>query len=208
MITRDTKFEGTGMPEATLECIKAFVFDGTMPGGFVLALLTNNLRDAIGKGDPGNLEALKASVLFCHWEIPGNCWGSVAAVERWMELRAESGPWNEEGYAILLDLLRSMLREAHADRDEARAELERIKAKPMLVILPEAAGESEVQVAPPGYKAPPGYHVSFRFGGWHWTAPPPPDGDEDTLMMHAAFSEGAAIAACWAHHADAKRRSS
>lgn len=54
-------------------------------GGFLHAVLTNNLRDAIVRMNPDvTLEQLRGIVMFLNNEAPSTCWGSVAAVDAWL----------------------------------------------------------------------------------------------------------------------------
>lgn len=50
-------------------------------GDFLTVVLCNDLREAVMRADDDNLRELKAIVLFCHNEIPGNCWGSTDHVQ-------------------------------------------------------------------------------------------------------------------------------
>jgi len=72
------------MPETTKTTIDNYVAHRLPPGGFVNAVLANNLSDAVGRADDGNRAALADIVSYCHWEIPGDCWGSTAAVDAWL----------------------------------------------------------------------------------------------------------------------------
>ena len=56
-------------------------------GGFLRAVLENDLLEAVGRADPVSLAAIREIVLWAHWELPGGSHGSPAAVEAW--LRAE-----------------------------------------------------------------------------------------------------------------------
>ena len=84
MITRETTATEAKIPAATLEALKRYVLDGKLDDNqFVEALLCNDLRRTFGVADATNAPAIGACVLFCHWEIPGQCWGSRDAVLRW-----------------------------------------------------------------------------------------------------------------------------
>ncbi len=53
-------------------------------GDFLRAVLSNDLREAIGRADDGNLDALIHIVAYCYNDIPGHCWGTPEAVEGWL----------------------------------------------------------------------------------------------------------------------------
>ena len=73
------------MPHLVRVAIDNYVELHREPGGFTTAVLENDLRGAIGRADPFSMDALKDIVMYCHWEIPGNCWGSREVVRAWLE---------------------------------------------------------------------------------------------------------------------------
>lgn len=71
------------IPARTLEAILHWQEHGTHPdqlGSFVRALLTNNLKDAVGFADDENLAALKETVGWVYFNVPGPLWGSRDAL--------------------------------------------------------------------------------------------------------------------------------
>ena len=71
--------EYTARPQ-TLQSIKDYVERGWQPGGFVTAVLENDLAGAIARADADNLRNLPAIVAFVYAEVPAICWGSPAKV--------------------------------------------------------------------------------------------------------------------------------
>ena len=69
------------MKRETKETIDNYVEKGWEPGGFVRACLENNLKEAIGRADPGNLRDIKEIVGYIYMHIPAKVWGSPAKVE-------------------------------------------------------------------------------------------------------------------------------
>ena len=55
------------------------------PGGFVRAVLENDLKGAFGKADAYNRERMFEIVKYCYNEIPATCWGSKEAVDNWLK---------------------------------------------------------------------------------------------------------------------------
>jgi hypothetical protein len=53
-------------------------------GGFLTAVLSNDLREACVRADDVNRYALAEIVLFLHTYCPAPAWGSRAAVEAWL----------------------------------------------------------------------------------------------------------------------------
>jgi hypothetical protein len=66
------------------EAIDAYAEMGRPVGGFLTAALENNLREAFGMADEGNIEAMFHIVCYFHNEIPGLCWGSPERVKAWL----------------------------------------------------------------------------------------------------------------------------
>ena len=73
------------IPDYTRESLEAYVIKHREPSGFLFAVLTNDLRDAVAMADDANGPALTEIVRYCRWEIPGDCWGSKAKVAAWLE---------------------------------------------------------------------------------------------------------------------------
>lgn len=66
------------------EAIDRYANEGKLPGGFLSAVLANNLTESFKRADAGALENLPHIIAYCYWEIPGVCWGSPEKVERWV----------------------------------------------------------------------------------------------------------------------------
>lgn len=56
------------------------------PGGFVTAVLENNLREALGRADEDNRQDIFDIVSYCYNEIPEPCWGSEEKMKAWFLL--------------------------------------------------------------------------------------------------------------------------
>lgn len=53
-------------------------------GGFLEAVLCNNLMEAVGRADHINIRRLKEIVEYCYNDIPSICWGSPEKVSNWL----------------------------------------------------------------------------------------------------------------------------
>jgi hypothetical protein len=74
-----------------IESIRLYV-DGRCPtGGFLEAVLSNDLKGAVRAADEQNLATLVDIVRYCYWEIPGDCWGSPARVREWLNPEGDEG---------------------------------------------------------------------------------------------------------------------
>jgi len=72
-----------------LEAINRYALLHEKKGGFLMAIFTNDLREALARADGENYTVLLQIVSYCHNEIPGCCWGSPAEVKAWLEMPPE-----------------------------------------------------------------------------------------------------------------------
>lgn len=75
-----------------LEGINRFVLRHQRVGHFLMAVLKNDLRQALARADSDNATILLQIVSYCHNEIPGICWGSPQKVEAWLNLEPKNYP--------------------------------------------------------------------------------------------------------------------
>ena len=66
-------------------------------GGFLTAVLSNDLLGAFGRADPDTLLALRDIVGYCHNEIPNECWGSPGKIREWLTHCPECGERHNTG---------------------------------------------------------------------------------------------------------------
>jgi len=71
------------IPTHTQAALNRYVNNHIPPGGFLTAVLTNNLFDAIAHADKENILALKEICQYVYNEIPGACWGSKEKMHKW-----------------------------------------------------------------------------------------------------------------------------
>lgn len=53
-------------------------------GGFLTALLSNDLKEACGRADEDNLQNIAALVAYCYNNLPAAAWGSPECVAAWL----------------------------------------------------------------------------------------------------------------------------
>lgn len=61
-----------------------YVQNRRKPGDFLTAVITNNLKNAIGYADETNLPLLKLYVWWFYNVAPANCQGSVEKMNAWL----------------------------------------------------------------------------------------------------------------------------
>ena len=83
-------------PVHTLDALHCFVTYRKRPGGFVLAVLRNDLVGAFRAADQPNLRGLGDVLRYLHQEVPSSCWGSAAKVEAWLANSPGTGQMDAE----------------------------------------------------------------------------------------------------------------
>lgn len=84
------------LPEHMRDGIRLYVLEQCEPGGFMTAVLENDLKGAVARADHINKRALTQIVEYCMWTLPSNCWGSPEKVSAW--LRPEPEQSDDAGY--------------------------------------------------------------------------------------------------------------
>lgn len=75
------------IPPTTKEAIDRYIKEGIEPGGFIKAVLSNNLYDAIFTADSENLSNLKDIITYLYKDAPIAALGSTKAVENWIQIK-------------------------------------------------------------------------------------------------------------------------
>lgn len=78
------EFYGVALPERVEAALRRYADFGIDAGGFLLACLRNDLREAVARADPAVMRCLAVIVAYIYNELPGNCWGSPGAVDAWL----------------------------------------------------------------------------------------------------------------------------
>ena len=66
-----------------LVAIENYIDHHKPTGGFLEAIISNQLREALGRADPENLKNIQAFIAFFIWEAPSTCWGSPTEYKDW-----------------------------------------------------------------------------------------------------------------------------
>jgi len=70
---------------------------GTTPGGFLTAVLCNDLTKAVDKADDRNVELIPNYVKLLYNHAPADCWGSEDKVGNWqLSWALQHGYWPHE----------------------------------------------------------------------------------------------------------------
>jgi hypothetical protein len=72
------------IPPSTKYQIDEYIKDRMPPGGFLNAVLSNNLMEAFVRADDNNAFHMKAILTYLYNDCPSACWGSPEKVEEWL----------------------------------------------------------------------------------------------------------------------------
>lgn len=75
-----------GLPEETFEALRNYVVNHRAPGGFLTAVLSNDLMEAVLRSNPDSRFAIPKLCEYIYDHCPGDCWGSAEAVEKWISV--------------------------------------------------------------------------------------------------------------------------
>jgi len=73
------------LPSRTKEAIDRYVADRCPVGGFLRAVLSNNLTESFGRADQENRNNLYDIVSYCYNNLPAGCWGNPDKVTYWLQ---------------------------------------------------------------------------------------------------------------------------
>jgi len=82
-------FRGFHIRDEMMEGLLRYIEKGIHPGGFLRAVLSNNLHHAVNNADEDNMATLPAYVGYLVNKAPGGCWGSADIVNTWIKTKRE-----------------------------------------------------------------------------------------------------------------------
>ena len=71
------------IPPHTQAALRRYVEQGVTPGGFLIAVLTNDLMGAIAQADSDNIRVIRDICTFVYNNVPGDAWGNGDKVYAW-----------------------------------------------------------------------------------------------------------------------------
>lgn len=75
------------VPPATLDGLVRYATEHSPVGGFLTAVLSNDLMEAVSRADHHNAPRIADICRFIHWCLPARCHGSRERVTKWLEIR-------------------------------------------------------------------------------------------------------------------------
>lgn len=85
------KAVAAGVPEGLVDGLCLYMVLGVIPGGFLTAVLSNNLMEAFARADLTSRAAMFNIVSFIYNECPAGAWGSKEHVLEWSGHRGLRG---------------------------------------------------------------------------------------------------------------------
>lgn len=88
---RQERFRIEMQPDSSLiedrfkDSLSRYVEHRIPTGGFLQAVLENNLTESYSRADSGALVNIPHIVAYCYNKLPSNCWGSPTKVKAWLE---------------------------------------------------------------------------------------------------------------------------
>ena len=73
------------IPPHVLETLKRYKDKGVNTGGFLRAVISNDLISAVQRADSSSLNALPQIASWAYTELPAEAWGSYEAFNKWTE---------------------------------------------------------------------------------------------------------------------------
>ena len=77
-------FYGFEIPDYMAGGVDRYISDGIPPGDFLTAIISNDLKEAVGRADDINMANIPAYVGYFYNESPVSCWGSEKNIAAWM----------------------------------------------------------------------------------------------------------------------------
>ena len=71
------------IPAHTQAALRRYVEQGSVPGGFLIAVLTNDLMGALAQADSDNILVLRDICTFVYNNVPSDAWGNDDKVYAW-----------------------------------------------------------------------------------------------------------------------------
>jgi hypothetical protein len=78
------------MRDEIKEAMDRYANTGCPLGGFLTAVMENNLMEAFGRADEDNTRDMREIVAYVYNEMPGTCHGSPEIVAEWIKRHKEA----------------------------------------------------------------------------------------------------------------------
>lgn len=76
------------LPDHIVGGVTRYIEDGIKPGGFLCAVISNDLKGAVARADHINIQAIPNIVAWFYNNAPKECWGSEDNFNIWLKMKA------------------------------------------------------------------------------------------------------------------------
>ena len=84
-------FTAKRLPEYMWGSVERYLSHGISPGGFLTAVLCNDLVEAVSRADDCNVHKLGDWLIFLYNDVPSGCWGTADKFHAWMNRGGMNG---------------------------------------------------------------------------------------------------------------------
>ena len=81
----EVEMELRGLPGYMVPAVFNYLENRKVPGGFLSAVISNDLHGAISNADDQNRRVIRSWLKLLYNEFPGNAWGSKEKLTLWLE---------------------------------------------------------------------------------------------------------------------------
>ena len=94
------RLEMAEVPHHLRDAILRYLLGGIRPGGFLQAVISNNLFEAMARADEDSRKGLFLVCSFFYNDAPAPCFGSPAKMETWLEQSESSKRLRDRCFGI------------------------------------------------------------------------------------------------------------
>lgn len=91
-----SRIDWNSVPPDSWGGIHRYISAGILPGDFLTAIISNDLKESYARADDVNVHYIRNYVMFFYQYAPTPCWGSRANVKAWVEMGGLRGLMNKE----------------------------------------------------------------------------------------------------------------
>jgi hypothetical protein len=92
---------GMEVPEHIIESLQRYIDHGVPTGGFLRAVIENDLYLSVSMADEINIRIIPAILAYLVNNAPTGCWGRTGIFDKWLEFKHEDRVrWHQERQVI------------------------------------------------------------------------------------------------------------
>lgn len=75
--------------------VRRYIENRLEPGGFLAAIITNDLAGAFSRADSTNIKLIQEFITWFYNHAPASCWGSPEVMRNWLNPKTQEDPEHE-----------------------------------------------------------------------------------------------------------------